>query len=82
MQSYPCIGGNHDGLNYPAYADAETIQWSLGLTSRDTYIREMLILGDAAITVYVHESLTPEEVLNLLVEHYRAWRVNQPGGRR
>jgi|SoiMetStandDraft_2_1073263.scaffolds.fasta_scaffold1000557_1 hypothetical protein len=32
MQSYLCIGGNHDGLNYPAHADAETIEWPVGIT--------------------------------------------------
>jgi hypothetical protein len=30
MQSHLCIGGNHDGLNYPAHADAETIQLAVG----------------------------------------------------
>ena len=82
MQSYLCIGGNHDGLNYPAHADAETIQWPLAVTGREIYIRETLALGDVSTTVYVHESMTPEEVLSRLVEHYRAWYVNQPGGRR
>ena len=28
------------------------------------------------------ESLTPEEVLNRLIGHYKAWAVNMPGGRR
>jgi hypothetical protein len=81
QKSYLCIGGNHDGLNYPAHADAETIQWPVGVTGRETYIRETLSLGDAAITVYVHQSLTPEQALNRLVEHYKAWCVNMPGGR-
>jgi hypothetical protein len=30
----------------------------------------------------VHESLTPTEALSRLVEHYKAWCVNRPGGRR
>ena len=81
MQSYLCIGGNHDGLNYPAHPDEETIQWPVGVTGRETYIRETLSLGDAAITVYVHQSLTPEQALNRMVEHYKAWCVNMPGGR-
>jgi len=33
-------------------------------------------------TIYLHSSLTPEQVLNRLVEHYKAWYVNRPGGRR
>jgi len=32
--------------------------------------------------IYIHESLTPEQALNRLVEHYKAWAVNMPGGRR
>jgi hypothetical protein len=31
MQSYLCIGGNHDGMSYPAHADAETIEWPTGI---------------------------------------------------
>ena len=81
MQSYLCIGGNHDSLNYPAHADAETIQWPLAVTGREIYIRETLALGDVSITVYRHETLTPEQALNRL-GHYKAWAVNQPGGRR
>ncbi len=41
-----------------------------------------LSVGDASIYIYRHESLTPEQVLNLLIESYKAWAVNQPGGRR
>ena len=39
-------------------------------------------LGRRAHCGYVHESLTPEQALNRLVEHYKAWAVNRPGGRR
>jgi len=39
-------------------------------------------VGDASIVVYIHESLTPEEVINRLVGYYKAWAVNQPGGHR
>jgi hypothetical protein len=49
---------------------------------KETYIRETLSLGDVSITVYRHESMTREQALNLLVEYYRAWRVNRPDGRR
>ena len=81
MQSYLCVGGDHDGLNYPAHADAETAQWPVGVTGRETYIRFTLAVGDVSTTVYVHASMTPEQALNRLVEHYRAWCVNMSGGR-
>jgi hypothetical protein len=54
----------------------------VGVTDSETYVRESLSVGDASITIYRHESLTPEQVLNRLVEHYKAWAVNRPGGRR
>jgi hypothetical protein len=81
MQCYLCIGGNHDSLDCPAHAATETIQIPVGVTGRETYIRETLIVGGASITIYRHESLTPEEVINRLVEYYRAWAVNMPGSR-
>jgi hypothetical protein len=83
MQSYLCIGGNHDGLNYPAHDAGETVTWPVGVSGRrETYNRSTLSIGDVSIGVYIHESLTPERALNLLVEHYKAWCVNRPGGRR
>jgi hypothetical protein len=80
----PClfIGGNDDGLTHPIPDGVETLQWQVGITGRETYNRQALSLGDVSLTVYIHESLTPEQALKLLVEHYRAWRVNRPGGRR
>jgi hypothetical protein len=81
-QPYLHIGGGKDSLNFPAPDDAESLQWQLSLTGRETYNRSTLSLGDASITIYVHEGLTPEQVLNRLVEHYKAWAVNRPGGRR
>jgi hypothetical protein len=80
----PClfICDNDDGLTHPAPDDAESLQWPSGITGRETYNRRTLSLSDASITVYIHESLTPEEVLNRLVGHYKAWAVNMPGGRR
>jgi hypothetical protein len=81
IQSYLCIGGNHDGLNYPAHAGAETIEWPIGITGRETYKRSTLSVGDVSIMIYIQESMTPEQTLNRLVEHYRAWCVNRPGGR-
>jgi hypothetical protein len=82
MQPYLFIGGNHDGATCPASAtDPERIQLRVGVTGRETYVRDSLSVGGASITIYRHESLTPEQVLNLLVEHYKAWCVNRPGGR-
>jgi hypothetical protein len=45
-------------------------------------IGSMLGVGDVSITVYRHESLTSEQILNRIIEHYKAWAVNRPGGRR
>jgi len=80
---YIFIGGNSDGLNYPSVTPApERLQLAVGVAGRETYNRLTLSLGDASITVYVHESLAPEQALDLLVEHYRAWCFSRPGGRR
>jgi hypothetical protein len=81
LESYLCIGGNHDSLDCPAHAATETIQIPVGVTGREKYIRETLSVGGASVTIYRHESLPPEEVLNRLVGHYKAWAVNMPGGR-
>lgn len=79
----PClfIGGNDDGLTHPAPDDAEILQWPSGITGRETYSRRTLSLGDLSIGVYLHESLAPEQALNLLVGHYKAWCKNGPGSR-
>jgi hypothetical protein len=82
MQGYLHVGGDNDGLTHPVPNDAETVTWPVGVTSREAYHRETLGLGYASVTVYIHESLTPTEALNLLVGHYKAWCVNRPGGRR
>jgi hypothetical protein len=81
MENYLCIGGNHDGLDYPAHAAGETVTIPLGVTGRETYNRSTLAVGDVSTTVYIHESMTPEQALNRLVEHYKAWCVNMPRGR-
>jgi len=81
MQGCLCVGGIHDGLKYPAHADAETIYLSVGVIGREEYNRSALSVGDVSVTVYLHKSLTPEQALKRLVEHYKAWAVNQPGGR-
>jgi len=81
MQSYFFIGGAHDGLIFPAADDADFVQWPVGVTDSEVYARESLSVGDAFIDIFRHESLTPEQVLSLLVEHYKAWAEDQPGGR-
>jgi len=82
MQSYLFFGGSHDGLSMPVSPALDAVHLPVSVTDRETYIRSALGVGDASIIIYRHESLTPEEVLDLLVKHYRAWAVNKPGGRR
>ena len=82
MQSYLFIGGNQDSLNSPVPPDQDTVQLPAGVAGKETYIRDTLAVGDAAITIFRHESVTPEQVLNLLISHYKAWAVNRPGERR
>jgi hypothetical protein len=80
----PClfIGGNDDGLTHPIPDGSESLQWPVGITGKETYHRVTLSVDDVSIPVYVHESLTPKQALNLLVEHYKAWAIHRPGGRR
>jgi len=81
MQSYLFIGGNQDSLNVPVPPDQDTVELPAGVTGKDTCILETLAVGDVFIAIYRHESLTSVQVLNRLVEHYKAWAVIQPGGR-
>jgi len=81
MQNYLHIGGGKDGLSFPVADDADFVQWPLGVTGSEVYARESLSFGDAFIDIFRHESLTTEQALILLVEHYKAWCVNRPGGR-
>jgi hypothetical protein len=82
MQSYFFIGGAHDGLSFPVADDADFVQCPVGITDSEVYARESLSVGDAFVDIFRHESLTPEQVLNHLVEHYKAWAENRPGSRR
>jgi len=82
MQSYLFIGGGKDGRRIPSADEPDTIQLPAGVSEKETYVRETLGVGDASIYIYRHESLTPEQVLNLLIESYKSWAVNKPGGRR
>jgi len=82
MQNYLFIGGGKDGRRIPLADEPDTIQLPAGVTEKETYVRETLSVGDASIYIYRHESLTPKQVLNLLVESYKASAVNRSGGRR
>jgi hypothetical protein len=81
MQSYLFIGSDYDGLSYPAADDAESVEFPIGVTDVDFYTRSTLTVDVVSITIFRDESLTPEQVLERLVEYYRAWAVNRPGGR-
>jgi hypothetical protein len=69
-------------LSIPTPDSADSVQTPSGVTGKETYTRSTLSVGDVSITIYIHESLTPEQVLKRLVEHYKAWAVNMHGGRR
>jgi hypothetical protein len=81
MQGYLFIGGPDNGLTNPAPDGVEILHWPSGITGRETYVRETLSIGGASLTIFRHEGLTPEHVLELLAEHYKAWCLNRPGGR-
>jgi len=72
MQSYFFIGGARDGQSFPVGDDVDFVQWPVGVTDSEVYARESLSVGDAFIDIFRHASLTPEQVLNHLVEHYKA----------
>ena len=81
MQNCLHIGGDKDGLSYRVADDVEFVQWPVGDTNSEVYTRETLSVGDTSIVIFRHESLTPEQVLERLVHHYKAWTVNKPSGR-
>jgi hypothetical protein len=81
MQSYLFIGGGKDGLNIPVADNMDAIELPAGVTSSEGYIRNFLSFGRASVAVYRHESLTSKQVIERLVEHYRAWSANRPGSR-
>jgi hypothetical protein len=81
MQSYLFIGGAYDGLTFPVADDADFVQWPVGATGSEVYAREALSVGDAFIDIFRHKSLTLEQVLERMVERYKAGAMNRPGGR-
>jgi hypothetical protein len=81
MQSYLFIGGRQDGRTNPLQPDLESVELPVSITDKEIYVRDTLSVGDVYITIYRHESLTSEQVLNRVVEYYKAWAVNRPGAR-
>jgi hypothetical protein len=55
---------------------------AVGVKGSETYIRETLSAADALVTIYRHEDLAQEQVLDRLLKHYAAWTVKGLGGRR
>jgi hypothetical protein len=55
----------------------EYVQLAVGVTARETYIRETLSAADAAVTFYRHEDLAREQVLDRLLKHYVAWTLKR-----
>jgi len=79
MQSYLFIGGAHDSLNLPVPDGQDEARVPFGVTGKETYLRDTLAVGGVFITFHRHESPTQDQVLNRIVEHYKAWCVNRPG---
>jgi len=65
----------------PVVDGLDALRLPVSVTDRETYIRSTLTVGHASVAIYKHESLTPEQALNRLVEYYKAWCVNRPGWR-
>jgi hypothetical protein len=81
MQSFLFIGGTQDSIDVRVADDQDVIQLPKDVTGKDNYLRETLSVGYASITIYIHESLTPEEVLDRMVMYYQAWGVFRLGNR-
>jgi hypothetical protein len=79
-QSCLFIGGANDGLTIPAWA--ESLRLPVSIIEHEKYIRTTLSVGNASIAIYRHESLTPKQVLERIVERYKARADSRPGGRR
>ena len=65
------MDSNPDSLNIPVASDQDAVQLPAGVTGKDNYLRYTLAVGVAAITIFRHESLTSEQVIDLLVKHTR-----------
>ncbi len=73
MQTHLFIGGSQDGLNVPVTDEMESVQLPVGDGGQETYVRDTFYVGCEPFVFYRHESLTPDEVLDLLARHYVAW---------
>jgi len=81
MQTYIFIGGNLDGLTAPLPDEPESIKLPDNDLNKVVYVRDTLSVDGASITFYRYEDLTPSQVLNKLLEYYKAWVVYRPGSR-
>ena len=81
MQTYLFLGGNQDGLNIPLAPDVDVVQLPAHVTGKENYLAATLAVDDVSITVYRHESLTSQQILDLFVKRYKARAVNRTGGR-
>jgi len=82
MQSYLFTGGTHDGQSCPVADDGDFVQWPVGVMDKELYNRSTLAVGDAVVTIYIHENLTQQQALNVVVGYYKGWAIHHPGGRR
>jgi len=78
MQAYLFIGGTHDSLNIPVADGQDEARPHVCAMGSELYIRSTLAVDDVSITIYRYESLTPEQVLNQLVGHYKRSPVRWP----
>ena len=83
MENYLFIGGHRDGLEIPWRRTWSSYSWRTA-TQAERHISATHSPSGAlaSFIFYRHEKLTPEQVLDRLVGHCKAWAVNQPGGRR
>jgi hypothetical protein len=82
MHTYLFIGGNQDGLNIPLAPDMDVVQLPASVTGKENYLAATLAVDDVSITVYRHESLTSQQVLDLFLKRYKTRAVNRAVGRR
>ena len=81
MQKYLFIGGTHDGQSCTVADDPNFAQCHVGGTDKELYNRSTLAVGDAIVTIFIHERLTQQQALNVVVGYYKAWAIHHPSGR-
>ena len=67
MKSNLRIGGAKDGQYLPS---PDVLEGLSGVPDKELYIRDTLTVGDASITIFRHEDLTSEQVLDRFVDSY------------